>query len=169
MEIPCDGSEVSIELIGEGTVGVTADLVKNAAAAVLYYFRVEKGRRSVSVGEFAQALVRVLKGFGLDVDAEAAEDVPAVVAESDLQALAQESGEGFELAFFPLLRHELAAHLERSPRMIRFTGLRSCVKRLARSRRWGRRCQALNDQIVDYMRGCLSRAPEVPDCALVVE
>jgi hypothetical protein len=90
------------------------------------------------------------------------------VMESDLRALATESGKGFELAFFVGLRAELRAKLRESPCVLRFKGLRGCVKQLAGARRWNGRCQQLNDQIVDYLRTCLLSEKRPAACSLVV-
>jgi hypothetical protein len=52
---------------------------------------------------------------------------------------------------------------------VRFHGLRRCVKRLAGARRWSRRCDRLQAQIVAYLRGCLTAETAQNECALVVE
>jgi hypothetical protein len=43
------------------------------------------------------------------------------------------------------------------------------VKRLAGVRRWTSRCEELQDQIVDFLRHCLTAETERNECALVVE
>jgi hypothetical protein len=53
--------------------------------------------------------------------------------------------------------------------MVRFRGLRGCVKQLAGARRWGPRCRTLEGEIVAYLRECLSAEPGPLDCALWVE
>ena len=83
--------------------------------------------------------------------------------------MARESGDSLELFFFPRLRDELRAQLRQSPRVLRFRGLRGCVKQLAGARRWSVRCEKLQDHIVEYLRRCLTAEPESTDCALVVE
>ena len=90
-------------------------------------------------------------------------------SDTDLGRLARESADSLELFFFPRLRDELRAQLRQSPRVVRFRGLRGCVKQLAGARRWSHRCEQLQDQIVDYLRDCLTAEPEQTDCALVVE
>lgn len=170
--IPCSAEMVTIELIGEAISSLDPDLVRNAAAAVLHYFKNEQGRDHVTVAEFTAALEKVLAGFGLAVkSAEAKSNAPvqARVAESDLRQLACESGKGFELLFFPRLREELKAQLQQSPRLLRFKGLRSCVKQLTGSQRWCSRCQKLSDQIVEYLRHSLTDEHGKTDCALVVQ
>ena len=73
------------------------------------------------------------------------------------------------LVFFPRLRAELQRHLEQSPRVLRFRGLRGCVKQLAGARRWSLRCQTLEGEIVDYLRECLSAEPAPAEFAMLVE
>jgi hypothetical protein len=55
-----------------------------------------------------------------------------------------------------------------TPEVLRFRGLRICVKQLIGAKRWSRRCQRLNDQIVDYLRTCLSAEKGGQACALIV-
>jgi hypothetical protein len=43
------------------------------------------------------------------------------------------------------------------------------VKQLTGARRWTGRCERLEDQIVSYLRECLTAETAPPDCALVVE
>jgi len=63
----------------------------------------------------------------------------------------------------------LRSQLRQSPQLVRFRGLRGCVKHLAGARRWSARCENLQDQIVEYLRQCLTAEPEQTHCALVVE
>ena len=91
------------------------------------------------------------------------------VSELDLARLARESGGGCALFFFPRLRDELRQYLGQSPRMLRFHGLRGCVKELAGARRWTVRCQALEEQVVEFLRECLGAEAGKRDFALVVE
>ncbi|MDB6026468.1 MAG: hypothetical protein JWM68_2691 [Verrucomicrobiales bacterium] len=170
--IPCSAELVTIELIGEAASSLDPDVIENASAAVLHYFKKELGRTFVTVAEFAEALEKVLRGFGLSVKKFATSGAKQRklprVAEDDLRQIAAESGKGFELFFFSNLREHLHQKIASdSPEIVRFNGLRSCVKQLVGARRWSHRCQDLNDQIVDYLRICLS-AEGKPSCALVV-
>lgn len=167
--VPCSAEQVTVELIGEAADALDPEVVRNAARAVLHYFRVELGRTSISVGEFSEALAGVLRDFGLPI-CEPVESRPARRRIGyDLRRLACECGKGFELAFFPRLRDELHQQLRHSPQIIRFRGLRGCVKQLAGARRWSIRCQRLSDQIVDFLRQCLTTESGVQPCALVVQ
>jgi hypothetical protein len=162
---------VTVELIGDSANWLDADMVEHAAGAVLHYFKAEKGQDTVSVAEFSEALERVLRGLGLDVKATETSETPTApprVVETNLEELAGEPDLGCELMFFPRLRDALRRELDGSPLLLRFRGLRGCVKQLAGARRWGPHCQALNDQIVDYLRRCLGAEKSSANCALIV-
>ena len=171
-QIPCSAEWITLELMGDGAAWLDPVVVHNASAAVLHYFKHELRRDFVSVGEFALALEKVLRGFGLSVYADSEPDsAPTVktrVLESNLQELASMAGKGFELFFFPHLREEMRIKMEQAPQVLRFRGLRGCVKQLAGSERWSRRCQNLSDQIVDYLRSCWQTERASQSCALVV-
>ena len=91
--------------MGDSAKWLDADLVGHAAEAVLHYFKSEKGQNTVSVGEFSEALERVLRGLGLDVKA-AGKDTPSFktgdsspmtpprVVEADLRLLAGDAETG---------------------------------------------------------------------------
>src|SRR5580658_7430569 len=64
-QIPCSAEWVTLELMGEGAGLIDPEIVHHASAAVLHYFKHELHRPFVSVGEFALALEKVLRGFGL--------------------------------------------------------------------------------------------------------
>ena len=166
--IPCSADLIAVNLLGEAADLLDPELVQNAARAVLHFFKVEQGKMFVSVQEFSRTLATVLRGFGISVNSTEAAPPPRRISESDLGELAGESGKAFELAFFPRLRDELRQQLNRSPQIVRFNGLRGCVKQLAGARRWTGRCQYLNDQIVDYLRHCLSNDPGAKNCSLMV-
>jgi hypothetical protein len=146
------------------------EFIRHAANAVFYYFKHELDRETVTVEEFSTALDKVLRGFPPTVLQAPA--IPASgpgMVESDLRRLAVEAGAGCELVFFPRLRAELRERLRQEPRLLRFHGLRGCVKQLAGARRWNPRCQKLEDRIVEYLRQCLSAEVQAGEFALVVD
>ena len=170
--IPCSAEVVTIELVGDSKLD--PEVVREAAAAVVYYFRKELGRDNVSVEEFSHALQTILSRLGYnvtspDADGFGSDSVDPVgrLAVANLPELATSSGKGFELFFFQRLRSELKNHLQAAPQVVRFQGLRSCVKQLAGRQRWCPRCQTLNDQIVEYLRECFT-SEQAQDCNLVV-
>jgi hypothetical protein len=165
--VPFSADMISVELIGDTAQSLDPELVKQAAKAVFHYFKHELGRQSVTTVDFAAALEKVLRGFKLTSVAP-----PAVVnrvLESDLWQLARETGEARELVFFPRLREELRLQLRNGPGVLRFNGLRECVKHLVGADRWGLRCQSLEEQIVEYLRECLNCEGKPADLALIVQ
>ena len=167
--IPCTADALSFELIGETSSLLDPEFLKHAAAAVFHYFRDELGRESVTVAEFSLALEKVLRGFKLTAGEPLTDEPAPRVAQSDLSKLAAESEAGCELFFFPRLRDELRTHLRESPQMLCFQGIRECVLRLRGARRWSDHCQALHDQIVEFLRSCISVEFPATRCALVVK
>ena len=91
------------------------------------------------------------------------------MVEADLRLLATDCGHGRELVFFPRLRDELRRQLRQGPRVLRFRGLRGCVKQLVGARHLSGRCQTLQAEIVDFLRECLKAEPAQGDVALWVE
>jgi hypothetical protein len=167
--VPLSAEMITVELTGHKSETFDSHFVHHAAQAVFYYFRHDLGRLSVTVGEFAGALESVLRGFSAQSQPTEKALAPTGIVESDLQQLASESGNGCELFFFPRLRDEMRQHLQTSPRVLRFRGLRGCVKQLAGARRWSNRCQSLHNRIVEYLRECLSVEARQNNCALLVE
>ena len=166
-KIPCSATSVTVELMGPAAEQLDRHIVENAAAAVLHYFQHELQKTSVTLSEFTQALELALRGMGLNVSCDS--PAPTVrTREADLRVLACESGKVFELGFFGRLREEIRRGTEHSPHLLRFSGLRSCVKQLAGAQRWCPRCQRLSDQIVEYLRECLCHEQPSEPCGLMV-
>lgn len=167
--VPLSAEMISVELTGDDAGLFDPEFVKHATGAVFHYFKIELGRDTITVAEFAGALERVLRGFNFRTPVRETDRPKPAVIESDLRRIANESGQGCELLFFHRLRDELRHQLQRQPRIVRFHGLRGCVKQLTGARRWCARCRSLHEQIVDYLRNCLSAEPERKDCALLVD
>jgi hypothetical protein len=167
--VPCSAEMITVEIIGGSEDLIDAEMLRHASASVFHYFKIELERQTVTVGEFALALEKVLRNFGLTLHADESQPFAKRIIEADLCHIARESGSSLELFFFPRLRDELRVRLRQSPSLLRFRGLRSCVKQLAGAQRWSGRCEKLQDQIVEYLRECFTAEPEQNDCALVVE
>jgi hypothetical protein len=167
--VPYSADMIAIEVGGDNPPHFDEAFLDEATKAVFHYFKHDQERTTVTIGEFADALEKVLHGLApASHNSSAPETSPLV--ETDLRRLAMASGQGCELFFFPLLRDELRQQLQKSPRVVRFHGLRGCVKELAGANRWCMRCRNLHQQIVDYLRECLSaERPAVRDISLVVE
>ena len=164
--VPCSPAMICVEIVDGADSQLEPDLLRHAAASVFHYFKVELQRETVTVGEFSLALEKVLHHLGYTIHAGGPE---SDIRDTDLARLIREAGGGLELFFFPRLRDELRVQLRQSPRVVRFRGLRRCVKQIAGARRWSHRCERLQDQIVEFLRQCMNQETEKPGCALVVE
>lgn len=167
--IPCSPEMIAVEIVGETNSLLDPETLHHAAASVFHYFKTELDREVVTIGEFSLALEKALHHLGYTIRAHSAPGEESEISNADLELLVAETGDSLELFFFPRLRDELRVRLRNAPRVVRFHGLRGCVKQLAGTRRWNHRCEALRDQIVDYLRGCLTAETEQNGCALVVE
>ena len=172
--IPCSADMIAVEVVGEVNSQLEPETLRHAAASVFHYFKTELARETVTIGEFSLALEKALNHLGYSIHAHSPGGAPGEISDADLGQLASETGGCLELFFFPRLRDELRIRLRASPRMVRFRGLRGCVKQLAGTRRWTSRCEQLQDQIVEYLRGCLTAETAQNEtaptgCALVVE
>jgi len=175
--VPFSSDAIAVEIVDETGGELDVNAVKQAANAVYHYFKHELGRQSVTVREFAQAMEKALDGFEISILSTKSAASPPItgqrvtagVVEADLSQIARESGRAFELNFFPRLRDELKSRLRASPAVVRFTGLRNCVKELTGAKRWSPRCRAMEEQIVGYVRQCLSADAARTGCTLVLD
>jgi hypothetical protein len=165
---------MSPDMLIEETAGSVAsqydsEFLSHAANAVFHYFKHDLGLQTVSIGDFAGAFEKVLHGFRPDNAPSFSPGVSAGVFEFNLSNLAVKSGPDSELFFFPELRQELRQLLAKAPRVIRFHGLRACVKHLIGANKWSVRCQQLEDRIVGYLRQCALCEPRAEKLGLVIE
>ena len=167
--VPFSAEMISVELVGDTDRWFDPELASHAAKAVFHYFKNELGRQNVTEEEFAGAMEKVLRGFKSNGSIALGGLIGNHVIESDLSRLARDSGDGCELLFFPNLRNELRQHLRQSPRLLRFRGLRDCVKQIAGVRRWTPRCRDLEERIVVFLRECAGAETASLNYALVVE
>jgi hypothetical protein len=189
-KIPCSVEKLTIEVLAESLDNLDPEVIREAAAAVLHYFRDDLGRETVTLVEFTDALEHVLTGLGyqiaggsvtplVETDSEppvagggggaGAGSSPGGCAECDLGAMAESLGDGLELGFYPRLRTELQALLAGQPQLVRFNGLRRCAKRLARTRRWCPRSVKVSEEIVGFLRDCWGAERPRRDCSLLVD
>lgn len=165
--VPLSSDMISIEVSGDGGM-FDEEFLQQATASVFHYFKTELGKQIVTVGEFAGALEKILRGFAMNPP-PAIPKTNREISEFDLRLIAGESGAGCDLFFFPRLRDELRAQLALSPRLLRFRGLRACVKQMTGAQRWSPSCQRLRDRIVEFLRSCLTTDGEKNSCALLVD
>jgi len=70
----------------------------------------------------------------------------------NLVELVREAGAGYELAFFSRLRDRLQALIGAGTTDVDLIGLASCVKQLRARKSWSRGCEALQEEIVSFVR-----------------
>ncbi|MDD5351174.1 MAG: hypothetical protein PHQ12_13265 [Chthoniobacteraceae bacterium] len=70
----------------------------------------------------------------------------------DLAVLAREAGAGYELAFFNRLREQLRSLIGAGTTEVDVVGLAPCVKQLRSRKSWSRSCEALQEEIVSFVR-----------------
>lgn len=167
--VPFSAAHLKVELSGPNASLFDDEFVRQAANAIFHFFRFELGRQTVTVAEFADALEKVLGGFVLRSKRTCRGPTKLEIIETDLRRLIEETGQDAELFFFARLREELRRQLTQTPRMVRFKGLRGCVKRLTGAQRWSPRCRRLQEEIIAYLRRCLSAESTETKFALVVE
>ena len=166
--VPFSSDMISVELMGGPSKWFDPDLVHDAAKAVFHYFKFEKAREAVTLAEFAEALESVLSTLA-EGASKGVQNPTVAIAESDLSRLARESSDGWELLFYPRLRAELRSHAQKAPRVVRFKGLRDCVKQLVGTERWGARCRNVEEQVVAYLRQCACAELRSTQCSLVIQ
>ncbi len=165
--LPWSADQLTLEFVGGAAEQVDAEVLRHVAAGVLHYFREELGRTTVTVGEFAQALARVLNGLGFAAEVtEVKLGNPVRVA--DLRKLACGSGKLGELEFFQRLRESLREQLADSPKAVEFRGLRSCVKQLAGRKHWCPTCDRMEVWILESLQRWFELEPASAHTALVV-
>lgn len=166
--LPFSADTLTVELAGSDEAPFDADFLEHATKAVFHFFRHELHREAVTVMEFSSAMEHVLRGFLQEAGGSRGAFGERFTPDADLCQLAEDAN-GAELLFFTRLRDELRHRLQAAPHLLRFRGLRGCVKQLAGVRRWSPRCQDLHDRIVEYLRACAAVDSAGKDCALVVE
>jgi len=159
--------QLALEFVGGAAGLLDAEMLKHVSAGVMHYFREELDRTTVTVGEFAEALTKVLNGLGFT-----AEVTEVRVGDNrrvaDLRQLACRTGKLGELEFFTQLREVLRKELATAPRAVEFRGLRGCVKQLVGRKHWCPACDTMEAWIVESLRGWFGQEPGAEKTALVV-
>ncbi|MEI8233250.1 MAG: hypothetical protein WCH57_01040 [Verrucomicrobiota bacterium] len=105
----------------------------------------------ISVPRLTERIRDVLQGIGYsEVGGYLALGRPG--ERLDLAALAREAGAGYELAFFNRLREQLRSLIGAGTTDVDLIGLAPCVKQLRARKSWSRGCEALQEEIVSFVR-----------------
>ena len=107
--VPCSAEMITVEIVGNSEGLLDPEMLRHAAASVFHYFKNELERETVTVGEFARALEKVLRGLGLTLYAdESNRRSPERTSKPTSAMLARESADSLELVFFPAPARRIA-------------------------------------------------------------
>jgi hypothetical protein len=123
---------------------------EHIARGIVLYLRERFVHSSIGLDELFSKIADTLQAVGFPHIAHNLER-SAPPASMCLASLAEAAGEGFELSFFHLLGSALRDARERGSVQLQCAGLHDAVNRLCRTKRWGRRCDALRDEILTFV------------------
>ena len=127
-------------------------LADHVTESVTSYLEQDYDESTVSISRLEKAVQSVLQVIGYSDVAQHFRTNPPPVRIS-LAKLARDAGNGYELAFFELLRHRLREVLDSKALHVEFVELHRCVKHLRSAKVWRRDCAGLMSEIVGFVRG----------------
>jgi hypothetical protein len=120
--------------------------VADIRSGIVQYLETKCPLKLLPLDDLYDRMRRMLVRIGCEKIAEKLEPLAPPVTVSLVRA-AMEAGNGFELAFFEMLRSELANLRAAGAEEIRFTGLKESAMILRGATKWNKRCQALLNEI----------------------
>lgn len=125
--------------------------VADIRSGIVQYLETKCPLKLLPLDELYDRMRRMLIKIGCEKIAEKLEPLAPPVTVSLVRA-AMEAGNGFELAFFEMLRSELAALRAAGAEEIRFTGLKESAMVLRGAAKWNKHCQALLNEIEIFIQ-----------------
>ncbi len=125
--------------------------VADIRSGIVQYLETKCPLKLLPLDQLYDRMRRMLVKIGCGMIAEKLVPLAPPVTVS-LARAATEAGNGFELAFFEMLRAELADLRGAGVEEIRFTGLRESAMLLRGADKWNRHCQALLAEIEAFLR-----------------
>jgi len=125
--------------------------VDEIRSGVVQYLETKCPLKLMRLDELYDRMRHMLVKIGCGGIAEKLEPLAPPVTVSLVRA-AMEAGNGFELAFFEMLRSELADLRAAGAEEIRFTGLRESAMILRGATKWNKRCAGLLIEIEAFLR-----------------
>lgn len=125
--------------------------VEDIRSGIVKYLETKCPLKLLHLDDLYDRMRRMLVKIGCERIADKLEPVAPPVTVSLVRA-AMEAGNGFELAFFEMLRAELADLRHAGAVEIRFTGLRESAMILRGTDKWNRHCEALLKEIDAFLR-----------------
>ena len=141
-----------------------ADYVLETATG---YLATHFTQNAISVPRLARLLMDVMQVIGYsEICAHFALGMPG--ERLDLVDLVKEAGAGYELAFFNRLRVRLQSMIGAGTTDVDLVGLTSCVKKLRARKSWSRECDALQEEIVSFVRTQTMATPSKKEISVQV-
>lgn len=124
--------------------------VADIRSGIVQYLETKCPLKLLPLDELYDRMRRMLVKIGCEKIAEKLEPLAPPVTVSLVRA-AMEAGNGFELAFFEMLRSELANLRAAGAEEIRFTGLKESALLLRGTSKWNKQCQSLLTEIEAFL------------------
>ena len=129
-------------------------VTESVALSLSSYYR----ENVIAVPRLTERIRDVLQGIGYsEIGAHLVLGRPG--ERLDLAVLAREAGAGYELAFFNRLREQLRSLFGSGTTDVDVVGLAPCVKQLRARKSWSRSCEALQEEIVSFVRSQTEATP----------
>ena len=129
----------------------------HVAQGVYAWMRSLSDCTTLAAESFTRAVREALKAIGC-ADVGACFEEASLFARISLVEIAQQAGNGFELAFFASLDSRLREVLGAGGSYCELHSLEPCVKILRKGRNWNRRSEELRAEIVTFARSHTARA-----------
>ena len=142
-------------------------LAEHVAASVMCYLSTTYEKNVISLDQLSEIVLSVLQAIGY-AEVALCLDTLQPTFEISLNELAKEAGQGYELAFFRLLKERVQPALSDRAANLDIYGLQSCVRRLQAVKTWSRNCSQLRNEIVDFLRAQLKWADLKTDFRLTI-
>jgi hypothetical protein len=142
-------------------------LAEHVAASVMCYLSTTYEKNVISPKQLCDIVLSVLQAIGY-AEVALCLDTLQPTLEISLSELAKEAGQGYELAFFRLLKERVQPALSDRASNLDVYGLQSCVRHLQAVKTWSHNCSRLRSEIVDFLRAQLERADLKTDFLLTI-
>lgn len=132
-------------------------LAPHVAESVHVWLGMLTNRTTMSAAVFTKAVREALGAIGFAEIGECFEEA-SIYARISLVEIAQQAGDGYELAFFSTLDARLREVFAAGGSYCELHSIGPCVKVLRRRMHWSRCCDALRGEIVAFARGHSAQA-----------
>jgi len=142
-------------------------LAEYVTETVAFYLASHYERNVISVPRLNRLVADVLQVIGYsEIASFLTLGVPG--ERLNLVDLVREAGSGYELAFFNRLRDRLQSLIGAGTTDVDLVGLAPCVKQLRARKSWSRGCDALQEEIVSFVRTQTLATPTAQEISVQV-